>query len=111
VAHADRLRHTHLDGPADLGVEIVSPDSIERDRGEKFVEYEAAGIPEYWLVDPLRAEALFYRLGQDGRYHRGPIDADGWYRSTVLAGFRLQVAWLWQEPLPSVEDVVAQTAG
>lgn len=39
---------THLikknfpDGAADLAIEIISPESVGRDRGEKFVEYEAA---------------------------------------------------------------------
>ena len=104
--HVDRLRETYLDGPADLVVEIVSPDSDRRDRGEKFLEYEAAGIPEYWLIDPLRSEALFYVRGEDGRYHPAPVDADGFYHSTVLRGFRLRVAWLWQRPLPPVNEVV-----
>ena len=46
----DRVHRTYLDGPADLVVEIVSPESAGRDRGEKYYEYEAAGIPEYWLL-------------------------------------------------------------
>ena len=107
--HADRLRETYLDGPADLVVEIVSPESDERDRGEKFVEYEGAGIPEYWLIDPLRQEAFFYQRGADGRYHLSPVDADGGYHSAVLSGFRLRVAWLWQRPLPRVSEILAQT--
>jgi hypothetical protein len=37
--HLDRLEETYLDGPADLVVEIVSPDSMGRDRGDKFYEY------------------------------------------------------------------------
>ena len=107
--HADRLRETYVDGPADLVVEIVSPESDERDRGEKFVEYEGAGIPEYWLIDPLRQEAFFYQRGADGRYHLSPVDADGGYHSAVLSGFRLRVAWLWQRPLPRVSEILAQT--
>jgi Uma2 family endonuclease len=103
--HLDRLQPTYLDGPADLVVEIVSPDSISRDRGDKFAEYEQAGIPEYWLIDPLRQEASFYQLGDDGHYRRGMIDADGVYRSLVLPGFWLRVDWLWQHPLPSVAEV------
>jgi Uma2 family endonuclease len=103
--HADRLRETYLDGPADLVVEIVSPDSDARDHGDKFVEYEAAGIPEYWLIDRLRQEAIFNVLGDDGRYHPAPIGEDGWFESRVLPGFRLQVAWLWQRPLPTLDDV------
>jgi Uma2 family endonuclease len=47
--HLDRLRGTYIDGPADLVVEVVSPESEERDRVEKLAEYEAARVPEYWL--------------------------------------------------------------
>lgn len=95
--HLDRLKDAYLDGPADLAVEVVSPESDVRDRSEKLSEYEGAGIPEYWLLDPIRREALFYRLGDDGLFH-----------SVVLPGFALRVAWLWQRPLPSVRDVMCQ---
>ena len=44
--HLDRLKETYLDRSADLLVEIVSPESQERDRGAKFYEYEAAGVGE-----------------------------------------------------------------
>jgi Uma2 family endonuclease len=40
----------HLDGPADLVVEVVSPDSPTRDRQEMLVDYAEAGVPEYWSV-------------------------------------------------------------
>jgi Uma2 family endonuclease len=106
--HADRLRETYLDGPADLVVEIVSPESDARDRGEKFVEYEAAGIPEYWLIDPTRREGWFYRLGSDQRYHAAPLEPNGRYHSTVLPGFNLQLGWLWQRPLPAVLQLLQQ---
>ena len=66
--HLDRLQETCLDGPADLVVEIVSPESAGRDRGEKFYEYARGGVPEYWLIDPLRQWAEFYHLGEDRRY-------------------------------------------
>lgn len=109
TAHADRLRETYVDGPADLAVEIVSPDSYARDRGEKLVEYERAGVPEYWVIDPIRHDAAFYPLGEDGRYRSVQTDADGYYHSAVLPGFRLRVDWLWQRPLPTVEEVAPLT--
>ena len=108
TVHADRLRDTYLDGPADLVVEIISRESEARDRGEKFVEYEAAGIPEYWLIDPLRQDALFFQIGPDGRYRRAALDADEAYRSVVLPGFRLRPEWLWQRPLPPAAELISQ---
>ena len=101
AVHADRVKETYVDGPADLVIEVVSPESEERNRATKFLEYEAAGVPEYWLIDPLRHEALFYLLGEDGRYHLSPIGTDGIYHCQVLEGFRLRVDWLWRERLPT----------
>lgn len=104
--HRDRLRPTYLDGPADLVIEITSPESLGRDRGDKFVEYERGGIPEYWLLDPDRRQAEFYELGADGRYRLVLAGAEGVYESRALAGFRLPLAWLWQEPLPRLQQAL-----
>ncbi|MDW8290080.1 MAG: Uma2 family endonuclease, partial [Armatimonadota bacterium] len=57
-----RLKPTYLDGPADLVVEIISPESEERDRTQKFSEYERGGVREYWLIDPEKRLAEFYVL-------------------------------------------------
>ncbi len=96
--HLDRLKETYLDGPADLVVEVVSPESIGRDRGEKFYEYEQAGIPEYWLIDPQREQAEFYQSDARGRYRLVWPDAEGVYHSKILEGLWLRVDWLWQPP-------------
>jgi len=106
--HLDRLTRTFVDGPADLVVEIVSPESTIRDRREKFLEYEAARIPEYWLLDQPRREALFYALDAEGRYRLRPVDEDGMFTSTVLPGLRLRVEWLWRSPLPTLDEALAE---
>jgi Uma2 family endonuclease len=106
--HRTRVKEAYLDGPADLVIELVSLDTIARDRGDKFVEYEAAGVLEYWLIDPLRQQAEFYQLADDGRYRLIPPDAEGVYHSRVLTGFRLRPDWLWLEPLPKVLHVARE---
>ena len=101
-----RLREMYLDGPADLAVEIISPESRARDRGDKFYEYEQGGVPEYWLIDPVREQAEFCQRGANGFYFPVAPDAQGRYYSAVMAGLWLQVDWLWQTPLPPLLDVL-----
>jgi Uma2 family endonuclease len=102
-----RLHPTYLEGPADLAVEIISPGSRSLDRGDKFEEYEAGGVREYWIIDPKRKEADFFELGRDGRYRKMPL-VDGVFRSRVLKGFWLREKWLWQSPQPTVSDVLRE---
>ena len=104
--HAHRITPTYLDGAADLAIEIISADSVVRDREEKFGEYEGAGVREYWLLDPERMTAEFYELGEDGRYQLANVD-QGTYYSKVLPGFALQLSWLWQHPLPTIDALRA----
>jgi Uma2 family endonuclease len=106
--HLDCLKKTFLDGPADLVVEIISPESRARDRGEKFYEYEQGGVREYWLIDPVRKQAEFYQLDSDAIYRLASADADGVYRSRVIEGLWIKVSWLWQEPLPALLGVLKQ---
>jgi Uma2 family endonuclease len=108
--HLDRLKETYLDGPADLVVEIISPESVGRDRGEKFYEYARGGVPEYWLIDPQMKWADFYR-SEGNRYRAAFSGETGEYRALVLPGFWLRVEWLWQEPLPHPLRVLGEIAG
>jgi Uma2 family endonuclease len=107
----NRTQTTYLDGPADFVVEVISPESIHRDRSKKFEEYEAAGVPEYFMVDPRRREAVLYKLGADGLYHPTPLDADGLLGSTVLPGFALAPDLLWAEEVLGAEELIALVRG
>jgi len=106
--HIERIRENYLDGPADLVIEIISPESRLRDRGEKLAEYELAGVREYWLIDPEEKRADFYILGDDGRYDRRRPGPDGRYRSEVLKGFEFDTTWLWRSPLPPVLEILRE---
>jgi Uma2 family endonuclease len=99
--HVDRIKPTYLDGAADICIEIVSPESVSRDYGDKFKEYEAAGVREYWLIDPERHVFDIQVLQPNGLYARKAVDEQGRVISSLLPGFALNPNLLWQEDLPS----------
>jgi Uma2 family endonuclease len=87
-----------LTGPADLIVEVISEDSVRRDRDDKFREYGAAGVREYWIIDPRpgKQRADFFRLEEGGAYRLFATEDDARAESQVLPGFWLRPAWLWE---------------
>jgi Uma2 family endonuclease len=98
------LTDTAMIGAADICIEVVSPESVARDYGEKMVEYEQGGVQEYWLIDPRRRAAIFYRLterAEGGRlYQAGALDDGDRYTTPLLPRFALPVPTLWSDPLP-----------
>jgi Uma2 family endonuclease len=77
---------------ADLVLEIVSEDKPERDLVDKRADYAEARIPEYWIINPkseiisvLRWQGDAYQ--EAGIYRRGELAA-----STLLPGFSLAAA-------------------
>lgn len=96
------ITKTFLNGAADLVVEVVSPESIERDSVQKFAEYEAAGIREYWLIDYTNQTVTFYQLNENGQYQAAET-TEGVFRSIVLPGFFIRENWLWQERPQTIE--------
>jgi len=97
---------TGMIGPADICIEIVSPGTIHVDHGEKFAEYEKAGVGEYWILDQIRNETRFYRLNEEGVYIPQPVSSDGYYTTPTLPNFRLHVPMLWRKELPDAEEIV-----
>lgn len=96
--NASRLTESMLEGPADLIVELISDESVRRDRDEKFREYRRAGVREYWIIDPRpgRQRADFFRLDAEGQYELYATEDDERVESQVIAGFWLRPFWLWQ---------------
>lgn len=49
-------------GAPDLIVEILSPGNSRREMKDKFELYEAAGVLEYWIIDPKRKSVFVHYL-------------------------------------------------
>ncbi|MEM1044077.1 MAG: Uma2 family endonuclease [Bacteroidota bacterium] len=107
------LTEQDVQGAPDLAVEIVSPSSRKDDRGPKFDGYERLGVPEYWLIDPERREADFFRLEDTDsgpRYRAAPLSG-GVFESAAVPGFRLDPQLLFQDPLPSEFEMLQRLLG
>ncbi len=111
--HLSRLTGKKLEGAADLVIEVISPESVYRDRSDKFDEYQAAGVQEYWLIDsrPGQQQASFWVLDQNGRYRAAAIEENGVYRSSVITDFWLNINWLWMKRKPSPILLLAEIVG
>lgn len=101
------VKRGHIAGGADLVVEIVSPDSSERDYEKKWKQYQEAGIPEYWIVDEIEKKVMLLRPGPGGKY-RQIRPRRGELHSQSLPGFWIRPEWLWQDPLPKKMTIVTQ---
>ncbi len=104
------LTETYMHGPADIVIEVVSPESAARDHGEKFAEYEQGGVREYWIIDPTRSTCRFERLNEAGHY-TPQLLVDGLYTTPLLPKLQLHVPTLWADPLPDILQVVETVKG
>ncbi|HWM92517.1 MAG TPA: Uma2 family endonuclease [Thermoanaerobaculia bacterium] len=82
-------------GVPDLMVEVLSPSTRLYDRRIKLNAYRDAGVPEFWLVDPLTRTVVVYgwKEGQFIELDRGGAGDE--VGSVVLSDFRLQVTGLF----------------
>ncbi len=62
ICNPDRLDEKGCHGAPDWAVEILSPSSRYMDRVRKLALYEAAGIREYWIVDPQQKSVTVYNF-------------------------------------------------
>ena len=100
------VREGFVAGAPDTAVEIVSPESVERDYVTKRRMYEEAGVREYWIIDPGARRATFLRLHR-GKFREVQLDGPI-FRSRVLREFWLDIRWLWARQRPAAYRVLRQ---
>jgi hypothetical protein len=66
-------------------------------------------VNEYWLIDQSNDTAKFYVL-ENGKYIEVKPQ-NGRYTSREIAGFWLELDWLWQNPLPEPERIMEIIGG
>jgi len=100
------LEQNAVEGPADLVVEVISPESARRDQIEKFAEYERAGVREYWILDPRNHSAQFWVLSEGLFYEARQPNTGNVYQSSVLPHLHISVDLFWRDPLPGYVETL-----
>ena len=77
---------------ADWVLEVVSADDPLRDLVQKRSDYAEAGIPEYWIVNPLNDTITVLTLADDQYVEHGLFRPGDCADSPTLPGFRVDVA-------------------
>ena len=87
---------------ADLVMEVVSPDDPDRDLIEKRVDYAEAGIPKYWIVNPVDETGTVLVLGDGAAYREHGVFRPGAHAdSPGLPGFSTPVRDAFASQWPS----------
>lgn len=79
-----------------LAIEIVSPESVKRDYRFKRTEYAAAGVPEYWIVDPAEQKITLLQL-VEGLYEDKEYRSNEVFQSQLFPELSLTVNQVLQQ--------------
>ena len=56
----DKLKEWGVYGAPDFVLEVISPSTRRKDYTKKFSKYMAAGVREYWILDPYQQKLIVY---------------------------------------------------
>jgi Uma2 family endonuclease len=87
-------------GPPDLIVEVLSKWSGVRDTQGKSALYARYGVPHYWLFDPARRRAWFFRLAEGEYRLTGEHGGDEMVRVEPFPDLELHLGGLWPPETP-----------
>jgi Uma2 family endonuclease len=86
-----KIKTTHSEGAPDLVVEIISPNSAQRDRIIKHKIYALHGIKEYWLVHPEKENVQILRLEKSDFQRIAGLTKEDLLKSPMLSGMVIRL--------------------
>lgn len=103
VCDKNKLDEKGCQGAPDLAIEVLSPSSAQKDMKYKLKLYEEAGVPEYWVVDPVNCLIQVFTL-EAGEYqlHR-PLTYDDNIQSKIITGLTIDLQEVFPEHLREPE--------
>ena len=97
VCDMSKLDEKGCCGAPDIIAEILSPGNSRKEVQQKFRLYEEAGVPEYWIINPVEENLIIYTL-RNGKYIGSkPYAPDEIITSSVLQGIRIEVSAIFKK--------------
>ena len=87
ICDPDKLNDKGCNGAPDWIIEVVSPESVERDYYRKLMLYQSAGVREYWIINPMEKKVSVYFFPEFQTYD---FNADIPVR--IYPGFSLRIS-------------------
>jgi Uma2 family endonuclease len=95
--NVQQYRDGRVYGPPDIVVEVISPESVQRDRVDKFNAYLDFDVPWYWLIDPQGGIIEEYHHTSEGYTRTSVGTLAQSFQPRGLPGFATDVAPLMDE--------------
>lgn len=93
---ADQFSDDQLHFPApDFIIEITSPATERIDRNEKFIDYAAHGVTEYWIIDTVN-DSIEKNLNDNGTFVLQEKLKTGIVKSEVVKGFSFDLSTIFK---------------
>jgi Uma2 family endonuclease len=89
------ILHERVEGAPDLVIEILSPGTARRDRGQKLALYAGSDVREYWIVDAVERQIEFL-VNEGGRFVVTLPEGEE-YRSRDLSEIHLDLPVFWKQ--------------
>ncbi|TEU13553.1 MAG: Uma2 family endonuclease [Anaerolineales bacterium] len=85
------ITDTHVDGPPDLVIEILSPSTVSLDQLVKRQLYARHGVCEFWLVSPEAGTIEVLELHEGAYRRRALVGRGDTITSRILEGLELAI--------------------
>ena len=99
--HFRLIRGSFVEGVPDLVVETLSSDR-NRDLVMKRAIYAEAGIPEYWLVDPVNDTITVLELSGTQYAERSVLSGGDTLTTATIPGFEVELDQIFGDPVLAV---------
>jgi Uma2 family endonuclease len=96
VCDPSKLDDHGCNGAPDLVVEILSPSTVKNDLFYKLNKYLAAGVREYWIVDPAE-KTISVNVLAENRYTIFKYAIDDTVEAAILPGFKADLTSIFRE--------------